>query len=138
LDRAVEIAPESPFAWSGLGTVWLLEGRPEAALAAFQRSPDEVWRLTGEALARGAMGQPEAARRVLAALAERFGHSAAYQVATVHAWWGDRESAFQWLDRAYAERDGGLVDLKTDPLPRSLRGDPRYVALLRRLNLPVD
>jgi serine/threonine-protein kinase len=138
LDRALEIAPENPFAWSGLGTVWLLQGRPEEALAAFQRSPDDVWRLTGEAQARHAMGQTEEARDALTALVERFGHSAAYQIATVFAWRGDRESAFQWLDRAYQQADGGLVDLKTDPMLRSLRGDPRYADLLRKMKLPVD
>ena len=40
------------------------------------------------------------------------------------------------LNRAYQQRDGGLTDTKVDPLLASLRGDPRYTALLRKLNLP--
>ena len=40
------------------------------------------------------------------------------------------------LERARAQHDGGLTQLKTDPTLRRLRGDPRYAALLRKLNLP--
>ena len=42
------------------------------------------------------------------------------------------------VDRACAQRDLGIMLLKTDPLLRGLRGDPRYMALLKKLNLPVD
>jgi hypothetical protein len=41
-----------------------------------------------------------------------------------------------WLERAYRQGDGGLAETKVDPLLESLRGDPRYNALLRKLNLP--
>jgi serine/threonine-protein kinase len=59
----------------------------------------------------------------------------AYQIAEVYAWRGEKDQAFLWLDRAYAQRDGGLVELKTDWLLASLRPDPRYSALLRKMNL---
>jgi hypothetical protein len=45
--------------------------------------------------------------------------------------------AFEWLNRAYAQRDGGLVDIKVDPLLRSLRRGPRYAALLEKMPLPL-
>jgi hypothetical protein len=46
--------------------------------------------------------------------------------------YANASQAFEWLNRAYAQRDGGLVDIKVDPLLRSLHGDPRYAALLER------
>ena len=62
--------------------------------------------------------------------------NAAYQIAEIYAWRGEKDQAFMWLDRAYGQRDGGLIGLKTDWLLASLRSDPRYGALLRKMNLP--
>lgn len=59
-------------------------------------------------------------------------------MATVYALAGDKDRAFEWLDKAYSERDGADITLlKCDPSFKNLRGDPRFVALLRRLGLPV-
>ena len=47
--------------------------------------------------------------------------------------------AFLWLDLAYRQRDSGLIgtpSVNIDPVIKSLRGDPRYKAFLRKMNLP--
>ena len=62
----------------------------------------------------------------------------AYQVARVHAWRGERERAFEWLDRAYARHDLGLRLVKVDPFLRNLHIDPRFTAFLKKMNLPPD
>jgi hypothetical protein len=74
-----------------------------------------------------------------------FGESDAYQVAEIYAWRGETDKAFEWLERAYRQRDGGLVavlpwvsPVKWNPVFRSLHDDPRYSALLRKMNLPVE
>jgi serine/threonine-protein kinase len=54
----------------------------------------------------------------------------------VFAWRGEKDRAFEWLERAYSQRDGGLSDIKVDPALNSLRTDSRYQALLRRMKLP--
>ena len=54
-----------------------------------------------------------------------------------YAWRGDRDHAFEWLDRAYEQHTPELVYIKY-VLVQNLRGDPRYTALLKRMNLPVD
>jgi serine/threonine-protein kinase len=66
----------------------------------------------------------------------KYAGDGAFQIAEVYAWRGEKNSAFEWLERAYAQRDGGLADIKIDPLLDSLRGDPRYKALLRTMKLP--
>ena len=48
---------------------------------------------------------------------------------------GDNEQAFEWLDKAYEDRDEGLTRLKLDPRYKSLRADPRYADLVRRIHL---
>ena len=62
---------------------------------------------------------------------------AAYQIAEIYAWRDEKDKAFEWLERAYRQQDGGLTVIKTDPVLASLRADPRYFALLRKLHLPT-
>jgi hypothetical protein len=46
-------------------------------------------------------------------------------------------AAFVWLERAYNNREPEVTLLKADPLLRTLRGDPRFTALLRNMKLPM-
>ena len=62
-----------------------------------------------------------------------------YQIAEVYAFRGEADKAFEWLGRAYDERDPGLPPhLKGDPLLKNIRHDPRYNALLEKMRLPPD
>jgi len=60
---------------------------------------------------------------------------AAYPIAEAHSRRGEFDAAFEWLERAYAQRDGGLVGVKMSPLLRSLHGDSRWGAFLKRMRL---
>ena len=66
----------------------------------------------------------------------RHGKVWAYQIAQVYAWRGENDKAFEWLERAYRQRDGGLTYLPYDRLLASLHTDPRFRGLLRKLRLP--
>jgi tetratricopeptide (TPR) repeat protein len=59
----------------------------------------------------------------------------AHDVAIIYIGLGEKDEAFDLLERAYAERDIHLASLKSDPRFDSIRSDPRYVDLLRRLGL---
>ncbi len=72
----------------------------------------------------------------LSKLITKYHGGSAYQIAQVYAFRNQSDEAFAWLDRAYAQRDSGLVGTKMDPLLKSLHKDPRYAAFLKRLNLP--
>jgi hypothetical protein len=65
-----------------------------------------------------------------------FSQGAAYQIAEVYAWRGEPDKAFEWLERAYAQNDGGLTFIKADPLMKPLQPDPRFAIFLRKLGLP--
>ena len=60
----------------------------------------------------------------------------AYGIAEVHAYRGEIDQAFNWLDRAYRQKDVVLYRLKGDPLLRNLEPDARYAKFLRKMNLP--
>jgi hypothetical protein len=50
---------------------------------------------------------------------------------------GEADRAFEWLERAYAQRDGGLTEMKGNPLLKNLERDPRYAAFLKKMRLPT-
>jgi tetratricopeptide (TPR) repeat protein len=64
------------------------------------------------------------------------GYSPAFGIATLYAELGEKDQAFQWLNTAYLERDEGLVGLKTDYKLDSIRSDPRFAELVRKVGLP--
>jgi TolB-like protein/tetratricopeptide (TPR) repeat protein len=133
--RTLEIAPDHQDALAWIGVAALLEGKPASALESFRRCPK--WRrLTGTAIAEHSLGHSHESQEALADLIEM--PFVSYQVAEVHAWRGERDKALDWLERAYAERDGGLLGMIYDPLVRSLHKEPRYKALLRKMNLPEE
>ena len=64
------------------------------------------------------------------------GHGSAYRIAALYSDLGDKDQAFRWLDTAYQERDWQLEGLKTDFYLDSLRSDPRFTELVRKVGLP--
>ena len=51
-------------------------------------------------------------------------------------WRGEDDKAFEWLDIAYAQNDGGIGLIKTDPVLKPLRTDARFAAMVKKLGLP--
>jgi len=138
LERLLEIAPGNPLARYFLMVCHLVAGEPRQALEVATGSSSEWIRLTGEALAFGELGDAGGAERALEALTARHDGGSPYQIAEVHAWQGRSDLAFVWLQRAHDHNDPGLGWIKIDRLLHRLRGDPRYLAMLSRLNLPAD
>jgi hypothetical protein len=69
-------------------------------------------------------------------LIEAHQETAAVQIAQAYAYRGERNQALDWLERAVLERDPGMINVKTDPMFAALRGESRYKAVLRKMNLP--
>ncbi|OGT57004.1 MAG: hypothetical protein A3E01_12995 [Gammaproteobacteria bacterium RIFCSPHIGHO2_12_FULL_63_22] len=135
-ERALALKPNFPFVHFRLGVLDLQQHQPKNAARAFAASGYEPLQLLGTALAEHDLRRGSESQQALDALIRDYGHNAAYQVAQAYAWRGQKDEAFQWLDRAFAQRDGGLSEVKYDPLLRSLRKDPRYRALLSKMGLP--
>jgi adenylate cyclase len=118
------------------GLIKLAGGDARGALAEADRLKDDEDRLYGEALAYHALGREAEADLVLAGFEKKFAEQDAYRIAKVHAYRGEIDQAFTWLDRAYRQRDAGLPFFGTDPLLKNLRSDPRFRGFLRKMNLP--
>jgi len=134
--RALEIQPEYAAAQSALGMLLLLEGKAAEALVTFGHVSSESSRLSGVAIAEHTLGHSAESQRALDELIDKHSQDSAFLIAETIAWRGDKEQAFAWLERAYERHDSQFFNLKSEPRFASLLGDPRYQALLHKLNLP--
>ena len=136
---ALELTPDYAQGWYFLGLTLLLKGQPQLAHEAMQREPADKWRLSGLPLTYFALGQKPLSQAALEEAKAKYARNQSYQIALVHAYRGEIDEAFEWLERAYIARDTGLAwFLRTDPFLANIRGDARYTALLGKMNLPQD
>jgi TolB-like protein/DNA-binding winged helix-turn-helix (wHTH) protein/Flp pilus assembly protein TadD len=136
LQRAQDLNPQLSSLHLTRGQILLSEGRPQEALAEIKNDTGEWQKLSGESLAYYALGRREESDGALQKLIAIHQADCAYQIAEVYAYRGEADKAFEWLDRAYRQRDPGTPELKSDPLMRRLRQDRRYTDLLKKMRLP--
>lgn len=133
---ALGLAPEMAIAHAMLAQVYLSQSQPQEALAETEKEKDPAYRLCGLALSYHALQRTKESDAAMAELTEKFQADSPYQIAEVFAFRGETNHALDWLEKAYKLRDPGMTDVKVDPLLKSLKGHPRYAALLERMHLP--
>lgn len=135
LTKSLELAPQGAVTRTWLAIVLLDQGRGEEALAEALREPEEWGRLFASAMIHYAAGRRSESDDALDKLVEKYGDVGAYQVAEVHAVQGSTDLAFEWLERAFDQRDAGIFWTKVDRRLCSLHADPRWDVFLRKLGL---
>jgi len=133
LRKAIELAPLRVGARTLLAYTLRAMGRGQEAMAAANEEPMEVYRVWALAIIHHQEGRTEESKRMLSLLEEKYADDSAYQIAEVHAVQGATDAAFEWLERAYQQHDGGLASMKASLHVRSLRSDPRWGALLLKI-----
>jgi TolB-like protein/Tfp pilus assembly protein PilF len=136
IERAVDIQPDSPYGLHVLGILRLIQGQPAAVMELARTHANEHLRLQFSAMAQHSLGDTKAAMLALHGLIAKFGSDSAYDVAETYAWSDQKPETFEWLERSFQQHESDLVSIKYDPLMNPLHGDPRYKALLVKLNLP--
>jgi TolB-like protein/DNA-binding winged helix-turn-helix (wHTH) protein len=134
--KALELSPD---VWNGpimLSRIYVLQGRAQDALPEIELVRYDPSRASLYAIAYYALGRKRESDAALSELIANFPQNA-YQIAEVYAFRNQSDKAFEWLDRAYDQRNAGLIVTKVDPLLKSLRHAPRYAALLKKLNFPT-
>lgn len=114
----------------------LFEGRFPEALVEFKKHSDETYQQMGEAIVEYSLGHEKKSQQARESLIATHAGSSAYDFADVYAWRGEKDKALPWFDRAYVQHDDNLTDIKIDSSLSSVRGDPRYGELLKKLKLP--
>jgi TolB-like protein/class 3 adenylate cyclase len=136
--RVVELNPAAPWAHAGLGLSYLLENKFEEAATEAQADAGEWCRLLIVSCARWGQKRVQESDAALAELTAKDSETAAYQIAEAYAYRGDKDHAFEWLERARRQRDPGLAGLRRDPLLPNLRDDPRWNVFLHTMGLADD
>jgi TolB-like protein/Tfp pilus assembly protein PilF/predicted Ser/Thr protein kinase len=139
--KVLDLDPHFVSAHECLASTYLAKGAYDQALTEYQdlasSSQNDPVRLAGLGCANALAGKKLQARKIIAQLdaASKSQYVAPYFVGVVHASLGEKDQAFSWLGKAFAERDSYLVRLKVEPGLDSLRSDPRFEKLLLRMNL---
>jgi TolB-like protein/Flp pilus assembly protein TadD len=139
-DTNLEMDPHFMLLHAYKGMAYAMKGRHADALASFERArsigsdPNQIGSI---GYIYGAMGHKEEAQRELSRLQEiaKRQFIPAFYIALLYTGLGDHDRAFEWLDKAYAERSGFLMELHIDPMFDPLRSDPRFQRFVQRLGL---
>jgi hypothetical protein len=119
-----------------LGSVMLVSGDLDDALLQMNKETRDGHRLAGRAMVLHAMGDTKRATMELDKLIA-LGYTWTYEIAMVHAYFGNLDESFSWLYRAIDRRDQSLIQLTGDPFLNNLRDDPRFDEVLERLGRKV-
>jgi TolB-like protein/class 3 adenylate cyclase len=132
---ALDLSPNTGLGHAFLAICRVLQGHAREALPLAQAEPHDVFRNLALTMALRALGRQAEADAALRTLERDFGWTAAYQVAEAYANRNDVETAFEWLEKAYVQRDPGVVYSAIDMLLDPLHGDPRWRPFVRKLGL---
>lgn len=114
----------------------IMKKDPEGAQKYLNALPaDLTVRLAGEAIVAGRLGDRQRSDRKLEQLRSVYGDAASYQFAQAYAQRGEPDRAFAALERGLQVNDPGLNTLRVDPLFDPVSRDPRFTALLDRLDV---
>jgi TolB-like protein/DNA-binding winged helix-turn-helix (wHTH) protein/Flp pilus assembly protein TadD len=132
--------PTFPRTHFWLGRVYAQMGKHPEAIAEAEKvgPPDSNQTLTETAYAEALAGKTTAARALLAKLEARSktGFVPAYDLAVINLALEDKEAAVGWLQKAYEEGDWAFIVFLAEPRLDPLRSDPRFQAILKKLDLP--
>jgi tetratricopeptide (TPR) repeat protein len=140
LQDAFKLEPENGVTLAFLGYAYAARGQYAEAIGAYQKQISLDGETTstlcylGHAYAKS--GKRDEALSVLDKLKRTKEYVSPSELAVFYAGLGDKEAAFESLERAYAAHDPQLQNLKVDPFLDPLRADPRFQDLVRRVGLP--
>jgi serine/threonine protein kinase len=132
---SLDLNPNGPVLHWNIALTQMLRGKFQAALEEMQRETSVPARTVGFALIYGAMGRAAESEKALREMSDiKDPRVSPFWFAVVHASRGEKDQAFNSLSRAYEAHDFYLIDIRGFPLLKSLESDPRYDALMRKMN----
>src|SRR6266516_2220195 len=137
LRKAVALQPAAARLHVHLTTIDVLRGNATGALQNAELEPPGSWRDYALALARPTQSDRAAADAALQKLINENAVTSPFQIAAVYGLRKEPDKMFEWLDRAYTERDSGLTQLLVTPFILNHKNDQRFAAFCQKLKVPV-
>jgi TolB-like protein/Flp pilus assembly protein TadD/predicted Ser/Thr protein kinase len=140
--RTLELDPTFPEAHFNLSRAYWGKGFYREAITEAQKAASYSGRtpryIAGVGCALAVAGKRAEAHNIIDELtrSSKSGYVSPFYFAGIYSTLGEQDRAFEWLEKAYQVRDDQLPDVKVEPVFDSVRSDPRYADLLRRMNLP--
>lgn len=131
---ALALSPASRAGYYWLGLAQMFAGDFEAALASFPRDEDPEYALKGQVLALWELGRKDDFANKFEELKAGWGEQWPSEMAHVYAYTGQVELAFEWLDKALAQKEEGMAHQFTLPFYKNLYDDPRWALFRERTN----
>ncbi|HEY1837113.1 MAG TPA: tetratricopeptide repeat protein [Rhizomicrobium sp.] len=135
--RAIQLDPAGFNYYQELSFISIRRGDAQSALAEAQQESRQPYRDLNVALAMQISPDRVAADAALKNLIDKYADIAAYQVGDAYAIRKDPDNMFKWLERAYVQKDPGLLGMTGDPFILPYHHDPRFAALCVKAKLPV-
>jgi len=135
--KALDLQPAGASYYWNLTVIEIKRGNAPGALAAALREVPGFWQDSALALARQIGSDRKAADAALRTLIEKDANTTPYGIAQVYAQRNDPQQTFEWLDRAWSNRDTGIQYVLYDPFILRYKDDPRFAAFCRKVGLPV-
>jgi len=136
LRTLLSLSPNRGTAHCFLGIALMQKGDATAALAEIEQEKNDGWRMVGLPMAYCALGRK--ADAALNALIAKYEKDFSFNIASVYAFCGDADKAFEWLDKAVAYQDPGLSEIVTENLFDKIHSDPRWLPFLRKIGKAPD
>jgi transcriptional activator of cad operon len=134
--RLLDISPRFKWTRPYLAKTLLAQGKSGAALDALQPMELDASKLDYLSVVLLANGRTADAEVALQMLIAQHAATDASCIAMTYAYRNEKQLALQWLERAHAQRDAGLMEMVGEPLLKNISAEPRFHAILRAMNLP--
>jgi TolB-like protein/DNA-binding winged helix-turn-helix (wHTH) protein/Tfp pilus assembly protein PilF len=135
--KGLELLPDYTSGYFDLGKILLAEGRVQEAHNEMLKDSIEGAKLQGLAMTYHMLGRHAESDSAMQRAIKDSAGTLTFETALAYSVRGERDLAFDWLDRAYQQKSPALYKIKGEPLFNDLKSDPRYAAFLKRMNLPL-
>lgn len=134
-DRLLTMNPAFAAANLARSRILLVQGKMQEAMAAAEAEAEPFWHAYAVLINLYAQKRTAEADALLPDFIAQNQHDSAYQIAQIYGFRGDRDLVFEWLERAWAQRDGGLPEILYDPMMTQFSDDPRWAEVLKKVGL---
>ncbi len=131
----LELYPQDLNVMSWLAAALAVQGRPEEGLQYLVFDSENRWQKSMSAIVLHSLGRHEEERQMQQFMIDNKGHMWAFAIGMTYAWAGDPDTAFEWLDIAYKQKDPYMSQLIFNPWVANLHDDPRWEKELDKMKL---